>query len=241
MINVKVTTTSSNELFAEIDNKISGIKELTTTQTERQLLDVAFSISALKFVKKTNLIARSNKEAFHHVYEWNGTGKETDRLFRVIKRSMSSGSASIYYKFNNSKKNAPISPQLSTPGPTGKVVTKTGVFKRKAEIMESGRPVSFITQKTIAIPSGSGIKFIPSGKIINIKSPGGTATSGAFERHFQTWWNINFPNALEERGVIQSLENAVARSLQRKRAGAAASRNAISSTLSRYKIIGSVV
>lgn len=241
MIDIKITKSSSNELFSEIENKIQGIKELKTTETKKQLMDVAFSLAALKFVKRTNMLARSNKEAFHHVYDWNGVGKESDRLFRIVKRSMSGGSASIYYRFNNSKKPAPIAEQLTVPGKTGKTVTKTGIFKKKAEVMESGKPVSFITNRTIAIPSGEGIAFIPPGKNINIKSPGGTATSGSFDKHFKSWWMINFPVSLEERGVIKNLEVAIARTLNRKRAGSSSAKSTIRTTLGRYKTIGSIV
>lgn len=241
MIDITITPQSKNELFIEIQNKIEGIKELNSVQTKKQLMDVAFSLTALKFVKRTNMLARSNKKAFHHVYEWGGTGKESDRLFRIIKKSMSGGNASVYYKFNNSKKNSPVARVLTIPGKTGKRVTTTGIFKNKANVMESGKPVSFVTSKTIAIPSGSGISFIPPGKTINIKNPGGMETTGSFDRHFKTWWSANFPRALEERGVINTLEKSIARTLSVKGRGRSSVISTIRTTLGRYKTIGSVI
>lgn len=241
MISVTVDPISSQRMYLEIEKKIDGIKELKSSQTRKKMMDVAFSIAALKFVKRTNLLARANKSSFHHVYEWGGTGSETSRLFRVIKKSGSSGSATVYYKFNNSKKMAPISPSLKSPGPTGKIVSKSGVFKNKARVMESGTPVSFITSRTIAFESGGSIVFIPPGKTINIKNPGGSDTTGAFERHFKEWWMTNFPHVLDEKGIIQKLEKNVAAALSKNGAGRSAAQRAIDVTLNRYKVIGSVV
>ena len=241
MINIRVTESSQKELFMEVKNKIDGVKELTTTETKRLLLDTAFSISAVKFVQKTNMLARSNKDAFHHVYEWGGTGEESNRLFRIIKKSVSGGNASVYYKFNNSRKNAPIADVLTVPGKTGKTVRRSGIFKRKAEVMEKGSPVSFVTSRTIAIPSGGSISFIPPGKTINIKNPGGSGTNGSFRKHFLSWWPTYFPNSLDSKGVPKALEEAVARSLSRRMASRSSVRSAIRSTLGRYKTIGSVI
>lgn len=241
MISIIIDPSSTNMMYASINAKIDGIKELLSPQTKKQLVDVAFSKSALAFVKKTNMIARSNKESFHHVYEWLGSGQETSRLFRVIKKNNSPGSASVYYRFNTSKKKAPISSILKVPGPTGKVVTRSGVFKNKAEVMESGSEVSFITRRTIAIPSGKSISFIPPGKNVRIKSPGGPSVAGSFNRHFLTWWSANFPNSLEREGILNKLEISVAKALSRDNAGKDAARSAISTTLGRYKVIGSVI
>lgn len=241
MISIKVDPLSANRVYAEIENKIEGVKQLDTIQTKKQLMDVAFSRSALKFVKTTNMVARSQKSSFHHVYEWGGTGNEASRLFRIIKKSGSGGSASIYYKFNNSSKQSPIDPVLSNPGPTGKYVSTSGIFKRKAEVMESGSTVSFITSRTIAIAPGGSLVFIPPGKTINIKSPGGKGVAGSFEKHYRGWWMTHFPSALDDAGIPKKLEVNVARALNRTGAGASASRNAINSTLSRYKIVGSVI
>lgn len=241
MITVKVDPISANKMYLEIEEKIDGSKELVSSQTKKQLMDVAFSKAALKFVKTTNMMARANKSAFHHIYEWGGTGNESSRLFRIIKKSSSGGSASIYYKFNNSSKKAPIDPVLKSPGPTGKYVSVSGIFKRKAEVMESGSPVSFVTSRTIAIAPGGSIVFIPPEKTINIKTPGGPAVAGSFEKHFRQWWTINFPRTLDESGIIQKLEINVARALNVNGAGRQEAKNAIRSTLGRYKVIGSVI
>ncbi len=242
MININVSPKSSKLLYAEIENKIDGIKELNTVKTKNEIISAAFSISSLKFIKTTNMTARSIKKSFHHVYEWNQVGTESGRLFRIIKKQESGGNASVYYKFNNSKKKAPISKILSTPGENGKSVTRSGIFKRKAEVMESGSQVSFITSRYIAFsPKSGGIVFVPPGRTITIKNPGGEGTSGTFEKHFKTWWAMNFNKVFNESGIITNLEKNVASALSKNNAGKNAAAAAIQRTLSSYQIVGSVI
>lgn len=242
MISLTVTPESSKRLYVEIQNKIDGMKELKSVQTKNELISTAFSISALKFVSKTNMLARSAKKSFHHVYEWDSVGKESGRLFRIIKKQNTGGSASIYYRFNNSKKNSPIASALKVPGPTGKVVTRSGIFKKKAEVMESGQSVNFITSRYIAFsPKGGGLVFVPPGRTINIKSPGGSATTGSFEKHFKIWWTTHFQTSLDEKGIFSKLEKNVARALNKKNAGRSAAKIAILDTLKSYQKIGSII
>jgi len=242
MINVYIDSSSQNKLYAELNNKITGIKELSSGYAEKEMLDAAFSIAALKFVKSTNLLARSKKSYFHHIYEWEQVGKETGRLFRLIKKNNGLGSATIYTKFNVSKKRSPISSILRTPGKSGRMVKNSGVFKNKAEVMESGTPVGFITTRTIAfVGKDRNIVFVPSGKNISIKNPGGKDTVGAFSKHFASWWSINFSGILDNSGVIRKVEANVAQTLNRKGAGKSDVRRTISMTLAPYKTIGSVI
>lgn len=242
MINVMVTESSKKALYAEMDKKVEGMKELTTVRTRHEIMSAAFSMSAIKFVKTTNVMARSIKKSFHHVYEWNAVGTESGRLFRIIKRQEAGGAAQIYYKFNNSKKKSPIAQALTVPGPSGRVVTRSGIFKRKAEVMESGRSVNFVTTRYIAFsPKSGGIVFIPPGKSITIRNPGGEDTSGSFDKHFRSWWMINFQNTFNESAIPKRLEKNVARALNKKGAGRTSARDAISKTLRQYQVVGSVI
>lgn len=242
MINIKLSESSSKKLYAEIQNKVEGMKELNTIKTKNQIVSSEFSMSAIKFVKTTNLLAKSAKKYFHHVYDWGGVGSETSRLFRIVKTQESSGTASIYYKFNNSRKRAPIAKELTMPGVNGKRVTRSGIFKRKAEVMEDGGSANFVTSRYIAFsPKGGGIVFIPPGKSITIKNPGGKETTGSFDKHFKSWWIANFGKSLEQAGAYIKIEKNVARALSKKGAGKSAARDAIASTLKQYQTIGSVI
>lgn len=242
MISIKVTDSSKKELYAEINNKIYGIRELNTIYVKNDIMSAAFSTAAIKFIKETNLMARSVKKSFHHIYEWNEIGTENGRLFRIIKKQGGRGSASIYYKFNNSKKMSPIATNLKIPGRNGRFVSKSGIFKRKAEIMESGKSVKFITTNYIVFNSKkNGITFIPPGKPINIKNPGGKQTTGAFENHFKLWWITNFPSILDNNGVIKKIEINVSKALNKRNAGKEAVRKEVKRTLAPYSLVGSVI
>lgn len=240
MINLKITTDSQSKLYREVQNKISGAKEATSLKTRSELLDAVFSLSSLEFVKTTNMRARSFPASFHHVYEWGQVGRESGRLFRIMhaKRSTSS---SVYYKFNNSKRVVPISSELKTPGNTGKFVKKSSIFKRKAEVMESGQPTSFTSSKTIVFSNNGSLVFVPPGKNITIKSPGGEETSGAFSKHFLSWWMTKPQEVAIKNNVYGKMSNSIAQSLNITGAGRSASSAAISRVLRSYSLIGSVV
>lgn len=241
MIAVRVSEGSRNRLFLELQHKIEGIKEANSALTKKEIADAVFSMSALDFVKSTNMKAKSMRKSLHHVYDWNQVGKESGRLFKIIKANQMPGSMSIYYKFNNSKKVVPIPKELRSPGKNGKSVKKSTIFKKKAEVMESGKPVSFITSKTIVFLSGKSIKFVPRGKLIRINSPGGEATSGGFFKYFMAWWSVKPEQVLEKSGMIFKIEKNLARALTVKSAGKTAARNSINKTTSAYTTIGSIL
>lgn len=240
MINIKITNDSQKRLYSEIENKINGSKEATSVKTRRELTNAIFSIASLEFIKTTNLRARSLKSSFHHVYEWNKVGQESGRLFRILKTNNPTG-ATIYYKFNNSNKVVPISPELKTPGNTGKYVKKSKIFKRKAEIMERGTPVSFASNKTIVFSEKGNLVFIPPGKTITIKNPGGSEAKGSFNSHFISWWMTKPLESASKSGIFIALEKSIAKALSRTGAGRSASSMAISQTLRKYELIGSVI
>lgn len=240
MINLKITEESQKKLYDEMQNKINGSKELTSSKTRQELTNAIFSVSSIKFIKTTNLRARSAASSFHHVYEWNKVGQESGRLFRLLKTNNSYG-ASIYYKFINSKKVVPLPKEISRPGNTGKKVGKSKIFKRKAEVMESGKPVQFITRKTIVFSDKGRLVFIPPGKTVNILNPGGKQTNNSFSKHFMTWWMTMPAQIAEETGIFKSLENSVARALDVTYAGPQQASLAISKTLNSYEVVGSVI
>lgn len=241
MINIKVTPDSVKRLDVELKNKLDGSKEIVSAKSKKEIFNAIFSISAPEFIKYTNFRARSMPESFHHVYDWNSVGSETGRLFRIIKTSQIGSSGMIYYNFVNSKKRVPVADILRQPGSTGKTVGESRIFKKKAEVMESGKSVSFISNKTVAFASNNNIVFVPPNKPIIIKSPGGKAASGAFEKHFISWWMVKPAELTEKLGVFKNIESAVSKTLNVTGAGKSAAATAISRSLSKYQVVGSVV
>lgn len=242
MISIRVSKVSEKILFTELRDKISGMHEVNSAISKTEIANAIFSMSALDFIKNTNLKASSRgRRSLHHVYEWGEAGKESGRLFRIIKTNEMPGAMSIYYRFNNSKKVVPIPQALKSPGKTGKSVKKSKVFKTKAEFMESGNSASFTTNKTIVFLNKKNLVFIPKGKNITIKKPGGQQTTNGFSKHFISWWSTK-PNAIARKsGMFETIEKNVAKALSRKKAGKEAARNAVKMSTSKYTLVRNVI
>lgn len=242
MISTRVTKSSEKDLLLELREKVKGMKELTSATSKIQMSNAIFSMSAIEFVKNTNFKAASRgRKSLHHVYEWNKAGNESGRLFRVIKTNQLPGAISVYYKFNNSKTVVPIPPSLKSPGKTGKSVKKSTVFKKKAEIMESGKSTSFITRKTIVFLDRKNLVFVPRGKVINILNPGGERTTHGFSKHFMSWWSTKPGIILRKSGMVESLEKNIARALTKRKAGPQQARDAIRKTTDKYTVVRNVL
>lgn len=242
MISIRVSKVSEKMLFTELRDKISGMHEVNSAISRTEIANAAFSMSALKFIQDTDFKAASRgRKSLHHVYEWNKTGNESGRLFRIIKTNEMPGAMSVYYRFNNSKKVVPIPQALKSPGKTGKSVKKSKVFKKKAEVMESGNSVSFITKKTIVFLNKKNLVFVPEGKNITIKNPGGSQTTNGFSKHFMSWWSTKPNFIVKKSGMFETIEKSVAKALSRKKAGKQAARDAVRLSTSKYTIVRNVV
>jgi len=156
----------------------------------------------------------SNPAELQHVYEWRGLGK--DRLFR-LRKSYSEDGFRLSFSFLGSRRVAPIAPVLKIPGPTGKVVTKSSVFQRKAEVIESGMPVTIRPKngKFLAIPgesislNGRGIVF-SKGPIV-VRNPGGSESTLGFTKSFNSWMGSQASNTLRNGKTVKRYRAAAKR------------------------------
>jgi hypothetical protein len=130
--------------------------------------------------------AASNPKRLHHVYEWGSVGMPQGRLWKLKRMKSTGGAFKISYGFVQSRRVAPIADVLKTPGPTGKVVKKTAVFKNKAFVMEMGIPVvnKPKTGRYLAFPANNARGIAFSNRPVRIAYPGGVATKFAFARSF---------------------------------------------------------
>lgn len=130
--------------------------------------------------------AASNPKRLHHVYEWGLVGAPNGRLWRLKRLSSKGGAFKIGYGFVQSRRMAPIAESLKTPGPSGKYVKKSGVFKNKAFVMEMGIPVinKPKTGRYIAFQANNARGIAFSNRPVRIAYPGGVATKFAFARSF---------------------------------------------------------
>jgi hypothetical protein len=81
-------------------------------------------------------------------------------------------------------------------------------FYNKAKIMEEGTPVTIKPKKAdVLVFEDGGETVFTKGKVV-IQSPGGTATTGSFERVVNTFFNKYFTQAfLSSSGMLQYFNN----------------------------------
>jgi hypothetical protein len=203
MIQLQIDT---GAMIAELDNKIAGIKELTSPSVLTEIAKATFTITGNRFVTDLDNYARRNPKKMHHVYEWGGIGKPQSRLFVLERAAVLYGDLNVNTRFLPSKLPVPISPALLTPGPTGKVVSKRSIFADKATVMEKGTKVSFSAKKVLAFADGQGIAFIAKGTTININNPGGIQTKNAFATYMLDWYTKNGNVVMDGSGFYEKIQ-----------------------------------
>jgi hypothetical protein len=134
----------------------------------------------------------------------------------------------------------PINPELLIPGKTGKVVSARNVFRNKAEVMESGTPVSFTAKRVLAFTGGSGLAFISPGTKINILNPGGVQTKNAFAEYMLDWYTNKSNVIIDSSGYYERLVNDVAVALTSSKSRVSAVRTAVKN-ISDQIDVGSII
>lgn len=117
-----------------------------------------------------DMLSVSNPHRLHHVYEWGRVGDMSSRLFDINVTPVGK-SVVISYSFRPSV----------TPNKNGHV------FADKAEVMESGRTVSFDTNKPVPIEDTFRVGRFSF-------KPGGNDTTNAFFETFTGFFITRAPN-----------------------------------------------
>jgi len=217
----------TKQLVQGLDEVVAGLDQLLQPKALEQISRTVFSITGERFMVDVDNYARANPKKMHHVYEWGQIGNKTGRLFVLERVSVLDGSLLITTNFLQSRMPVPINPLLLQPGKTGKVVTTRNIFANKAQVMESGTPVSFQAKRVLAMTSGNGIAFIAPGTQINILNPGGIQTKNAFAEYLLEWYTKNGNVIMDSSGVYERIANDVAKVLSTGKSGAAGVQKAV--------------
>jgi hypothetical protein len=136
--------------------------------------------------------ARVNPKALHHIYEWYKVGSPDARLYDINYTISNLGLSFV----STMKQSTSIKDGSSVP------------FYNKAKIMEEGTPVTIKpTKADVLVFEDGGETVFTKGKVV-IQSPGGTATTGSFERVVNTFFNKYFTQAfLSSSGMLQYFNN----------------------------------
>jgi len=211
---------NQDNLIKQLQGKLSGLEQILKPESLQEISRAVFTITGERFVLAADSYARSNKKAMHHVYEWGRIGSPEGRLFVINLLSSMGGSIDIGYEFLQSKLPVPIDPALKIAGPTGKAVTKESIFRNKAEVMESGKPVQFVAKNVLAFMGNNGVAFIAKGTPVNILNPGGLRTKNAFHTFMVDWYVANAGLIMDSSGFYEKIVNDVALALSKDNAGA---------------------
>lgn len=236
MIQLKLT--NERALINEIENKASGIKELTNPVVLNTLADAIYSITKREFIKDINRVAKSNQKKFHHLYEWDRVGNNSSRLFDIIKVSSNSNKIVVDTVFKKSKTLVPLSQELASPGVTGRLIEKRHIFSNKAEMMEKGQRAGFVAKRNIVFGGSEGLVFRSKGQNIALKMP--EATQGQLGNFMKTWYATRLVSVIEKSGVFKKMESTTANALSPTGSGAIQVRESVISMLRRQEVINNV-
>ena len=137
--------------------------------------------------------ARVNPEALHHIYEWYKVGSPDARLYDINYTISNLGLSFV----STLKQSTSIKDGSSVP------------FYNKAKIMEEGTPVTIRPRKSnVLVFEDGGETVFTKGEVV-VQTPGGTATTGSFQKVVDTFFNRYFTQAfLKSSGIYQHLSNA---------------------------------
>lgn len=237
MTQISVSKTDLNAILIEAKNKVEGISTLRSPMNQEYIAKAVFTIAGESFIRRTNAVASSNPKRFHHVYEWNNVGRDNQRLFKIVRKSVKSGKMIIGSEFLDSRRPVPVDPRLKSRRNSSRSVKANHIFSKKASVMESGRPlrISAKASKTLVFPNRNGNDLVFA-KSVLVRNPGGKAVKGAFSTHMRSWFSSpgNISSAISASGFNKSLEKELAMALNKKGAGVSVANNVIKSVSTKY-------
>jgi hypothetical protein len=136
-------------------------------------------------------MARADKDAMHHVYEWYQTGSPAARLFD-LDYTVSNLGLSLKSTFSQSKS---MSEFGNTP------------FYNKAKIMESGIPITIKPKSSGVLMFNEAGEDVFTKRPITVNNPGGPRVQGSYERVFDTFFEFYFTQAfLKSSGLFEYIK-----------------------------------
>lgn len=176
------------------------ISKLTSNQRfQNAFTTIMFDQINNDFGNYIDALARSKPKSLHHVYEWKKTGNKSARLFSMNKISEQGLSFRINYEFTPSTSMVPSS--------NGK---RRHVFANKAEIMEKGNPLVIRPKNSerLVFQIDEEIIFMPKGKSVTVKRPGGPAARNQFTSAHSRFFSGRLINDSIKRSGFQRIFNS---------------------------------
>jgi len=142
--------------------------------------------------------ARTSPKSLHHVYEWKKVGSPSSRLFTLKVIDTPGISFKMTYEFKPSKSFVP-----------NKNSKRKHVFTNKASIMESGQSLTIRPRHAdrLVFESDGVVVFMPKGKSVFVKNPGGKAAKNQFGLAYARFFNSNLVNESIKKSGFQKIFN----------------------------------
>lgn len=211
---------------------ITGMTEAVNTKVYiLDLVEAAQHYMGTDFNNFMTVLAASQPERFHHVYEWGHVAEPGYRLWRNVYVGTAATNRVTSFEFLPSHTEVPLPDPPFPPGPNGQQVNRRYVFWNKARVMEYNIPthIRLVAAKALFInlrdqvtnldDEGKGFTFASQATIFN---QGGGHTAGSFTNAFLTFYREQGPRIFNERIrpiIERSTENIVLESGAASRRG----------------------
>lgn len=172
---VRIDTRSFEKQLNNIVNYSFGFLEGAEIG-KKQFLDNLGQSVIQALGRYIDIEAKANPSALHHVYEWYQSGSPSARLFD-LKYTVSNLGLSISSNFKQSRS---LSKDATEP------------FYNKAEIMESGIPVTITPRSGGALRFESGGNEVFTKRSVTVMNPGGQEVQGSYQRTFDEFMMFYF-------------------------------------------------
>ena len=188
------------QISAALYYQANVIAKLSDSQAFKQKFKSIISEQIMKdFGLYIDAKARTSPKSLHHVYEWKKVGNLSARLFNLYTIDTPGISFKLTYEFKPSKSFVPNS--------TSK---RKHVFINKAMIMEQGKPLIIrprYAQRLVFQSDGMTV-FMPKGKSVTVKSPGGKAARNQFTLAYSRFFNSNLVSESIKKSGFQKIFNS---------------------------------
>lgn len=203
MLSLKVITNASDTIGNAMAYVEGVAKSTRTYEVDQAVGQAVTSIAQKSLAAFIDTEARLSPKSLHHVYEWGRTGASLARLW-TIKGEYKTGAIVLSSDFKQSRTYVPIK----------NGTTKRHKFTYKAEVMETGKPVRISAKNARALffysKDGTPV-FIPRGRVITVKTPGGKEVRGAYQKTMFRFVNSSRLNSdMAKSNLFKEIERAQA-------------------------------
>lgn len=194
------------KIAAVIYYQSSVISEISkSSKLKTKYVDLLFNQIGKDLGAYIDMQARSKPKELHHVYEWKRVGVPISRLFKINKTNSDGYGLTFGLELRQSK--------TSVPNAYGKKY----IFKNKAFVMESGKPVTISPRQAerLVFEIGGKVIFMGIGRSVRVAKPGGKMVAGSVVKHYKKFVSGGMLKAsMDKSGADKMMRNIVYKAMR---------------------------